>query len=206
MNISESLSKLSRAVRWHRRAVAALLAALAVMAGLSALSPPPEPGHAVLVTSADLPAGHRVTARDLQIRHYPEALLPRQVLTAPDELVGRILAAPVTRGSPMTRAATVSVSLSPGAGELLVPFRVADPSVLALVQVGDRVTVVSAGSDGQVITLASRVRVAAVPSGDGDAGAAGDGPASMLVVAAKPDVASRLAAWSTGQGLGIALG
>lgn len=207
MRITDTLSKLSRAARWHRRPLAALLAAIAVLAGLASLSPPQPASQTVLVAAADLPAGHKITAKDLHSRPYPENLVPQHAVTAPTDVIGKMLAGPITRSSPLTRTSTVSTALSPGKGELLVPFRVADASVLSLVQVGDRVTVVNAGTDGQVITLASRVRVAALPGGADDGTALG--PASsggLIVVAASPEIAARLAAWSTGQGLGIALG
>ncbi|MEL4503794.1 SAF domain-containing protein [Luteococcus sp. H138] len=207
MQTTDLLNKVSRAVRWHRRPLAALLAAVAVLAGLASLSPPQAPTQSVLVAAAELPGGHVLTAKDLLPGYFPEGLAPQHAATASSELIGKMLAAPITRGTPFTRASTVSASLSPGRGEQLVPFRVADASALSLVQVGDRVTVVNGGTDGQVITLASRVRVAALPNPEaGGTGLSGQSSAGLVVVSAPPEVASRLAAFATGQGLGITLG
>ena len=54
-----------RAVLRRRRLLAALLSAVAVWAGLSAVSPSPEGTVPVLVAARDLPAGLTISADDL---------------------------------------------------------------------------------------------------------------------------------------------
>lgn len=195
---------LSRAVRWHRRGLAALCAFLAVLLGLSALAPAPPATSPALVAAADLPAGHTLAAKDLRTAGYPPDLLPDAAVTDTGQLVGRVLAAPIPSGGLLTDRSTVSVELTPEPGQVLVPIPVADASVLALLRVGDRITVVSPGDGGQAITLASRVRVAALP--DPAAGGLGAGEEPLVVVSADRSSGARLAAAATGQALGIALG
>lgn len=206
MNPSQILASLARAVRWHRRALAALVAGCAVLLGLTALTPEASGTVTVLVASDDLPAGHRLSADDLLAAPYPAPLVPDLSTGEAPELAGRVLTAPVSRGTPVTMRSVVSAKLTPGKGELLVPVPLADPAVLAMVQVGDLVTVVAPGQEGQPVTVASRVRVAALPGSTDGAGLDGTGSRALLVVAADQATASRLAAFSTGQGLGIALG
>ncbi|WP_460703152.1 SAF domain-containing protein [Luteococcus sediminum] len=202
MRISDFGASVARAVRWHRRPLAALCAACAVLLALTVLRPAPAATVDVLVAARALPAGSSLAAGDLRLAHYPPALVPDGALDDPGRLTGRVLASPVDAGLPLTEQSVVEAGQATRNGELLVPFRVQDPQVLAMVRVGDRVTVVSPGEDGQAVTLASRVRVASVPPAQGR-----DGPdQGLLVVSADPETASRLAAWAGGQGLGVALG
>lgn len=202
MRISDFGASLARAVRWHRRLLAALAAACAVLVSLTVLRPAPAATVDVLVAARALPAGSSLTAGDLRLAHYPPGLVPDGALDDPARLAGRVLASPADAGLPLTEQSVVEAGQATRKGELLVPFRVQDPQVLAMVRVGDRVTVVSPGEDGQAVTLASRVRVASVPpAGDG-----GQSDQALLVVSADPETAGRLAAWAGGQGLGVALG
>ncbi|WP_394276686.1 SAF domain-containing protein [Luteococcus sp.] len=202
MRISDFGASVARAVRWHRRPLAALCAACAVLLALTVLRPAPAATVDVLVAARALPAGSSLAAGDLRLAHYPPALVPDGALDDPGRLTGRVLASPVDAGLPLTEQSVVEAGQATRNGELLVPFRVQDPQVLAMVRVGDRVTVVSPGEDGQAVTLASRVRVASVPP----AGGGGGSDQGLLVVSADPETASRLAAWAGGQGLGVALG
>ena len=129
MSISHQLTQLRRAARWHRRGLAALAAAIATLAILAALRPAPPVTASVVVAAKDLPAGHRLSGTDLELSHFPSELVPRNAVPNPDIAIGETLAAPITRRSVLTRASTVSVALTPGAGELLVPVRIADGSV-----------------------------------------------------------------------------
>lgn len=185
-----------------------MLAALAVLVGLRAVSPEPEPTVPVLVAAHDLAAGSTLAVDDLRVARYPTALVPSRSLDSSADAVGRVVAAAVSAGSPMTANSTVSTQLSPGRGELLVPLHLADASVLALVRVGDLVTVVTTGDDQQVVTLASRVRVVALPQphSSGSVVASSGTDAGMVVVAADRTTAARLAAVGSTQQLGLALG
>lgn len=199
MDIAQVIDPLVRAIRWHRRKLAALAAVGCVAATLGALTPPAPPTLDIVVAGRPVEGGHSLVADDLDVVAMPTDLAPEGALTSRAALVGRVLAAPVPRGAPLTELSVVSARAGASKGELLVPVPLDDDRVLSLVQVGDRVTVVSAGQDGQVVTLARRVRVAGVTQGR-------DASGGVLLLACPDEVAARLAAWSTGGSLGIALG
>lgn len=206
VRISSFWSRLVRTARWHRRGLSAALFGCAVLLALASLSPAPPASTRVVVAAHDLASGHTIGDGDLRSVAYPPELVPETALASVGEAVGRIVGSSVSAGTPITASTTVSTTITPGPGELLVAFRVSDAAVLRLVQVGDRVTVVSAGQDGQVVTLATKVRVATVPQAGAAATLGGSDESALLVIAADGETAKRVAAWSTGQPLSIALG
>ena len=140
----------------HRPAVVAALLALAVATGLQTLRPPPAPTAQVLVAAHDLSAGHRLTARDLATRAWPLGAVPTGVVPRP---IGRLLAAPLRRGEPVTDVrvtpnspASLAGNHSPG-GRLppdwvAMTVRLSEPAAAILVAPGDRVKVlVGAATD-----------------------------------------------------------
>lgn len=176
-------------VRWrialarHRRFVVAALAGLAVAAGLQALRPPAPPTARVLVTTRDLPAGHRLTPADLVARPWAPASVPAGLLARPQ---GRILASPLRRGEPVTdvRVAADQAPRVP-VGWTAVTVRLADPAAALLVVPGDRVQVVAGppldplvgvapgdGAPPPASVVAPEALVLAVPGRDPDARAA----------------------------------
>lgn len=142
--------ELSRAVSWHRRLVAAGLAAAAVALGLTALEPDPPPSSTVQTAARDLPAGTRLDAGDLRPVDFPDDAVPAGSAASATGLVGRVLAAPVRRGEPLTDRRVLGRALLAAYGERLVaaPVRVADPGVLEFVRVGSRVDVLAAENTG----------------------------------------------------------
>ena len=62
--------------------------------------------------------------------------------------LSRTLTAALTTGSVVTTASTLSGRDVAGQDERLVPFRVPDATTAALLQVGDRISVVGATVDG----------------------------------------------------------
>ncbi len=198
MRISSFWAQLVRAARWHRRSLAALAAAGCVLAIIGALSPAPEATVPVVVAARALDGSDPITDDDLTVAEMPSRLVPDESVSDPTDLVGRLLAAPVPRGAPVTSLGVISSSASHAKGELLVPIHVRDRSALQVVRSGDRVTIVAAGQDGNPVTIAARVRVAQVPATESDDG--------VLLVAAPEEIAQKLAAWSGSSDLGIALG
>ena len=90
--------------RWvgrHRRSLAALLLAIAAGTGIEAVTSPPPVGVEVAVAASDLPAGHRLTERDLRRARLPADAVPAGVLPTA-QLVGERLAGPVRAGEPLT--------------------------------------------------------------------------------------------------------
>ena len=193
-------------IRWHRRALAAVAAGVAVFAGLGVLAPPDPSGVAVVVASVDLPAGHRVGAADVRVVEFPEALVPAGAATDPAELVGEVLVGQAPRGTPLGPASVVGTDRLPP-GRMLVPVRVDDPAVLGLLGVGDVISVMGSDASGTPVVLARSVRIAAAPAATSDSGPLGGGASGgMVVVDVDEATALKLGAWSSNPGLSISLG
>jgi pilus assembly protein CpaB len=195
----------------HRRLVGAALTGFAVLCGLNAVRPSPVATRAVWVAAHDLAGGDALAPADLRAERLPRDDVPHHALAASTPLAGRLLAAPMRAGEPVTDLRLLSPSLltaADAAGDVAVPVRVADgPATLALVEAGDRVDIIAsadaadgdpgpAGSEGS--TVIAGVRILAVPtrtesasSGSGDAG---DDLAGVLIVAATPAQAADLGA------------
>src|SRR5262245_26100043 len=102
---------LVRAVGRHRRLLASLAAAATVYFSLTALSPGP-PGMTTVVAAAhDLPGGSPVTSGDLASTALPKQAVPAGAFRTAPAVVGRILAAPVRAGEPLTDARFVAPGL-----------------------------------------------------------------------------------------------
>ena len=193
--LGTAVRQLRRAVSWHRRILAAGLAAAAVAAALNVVSPPPPETVVVLAAARDLSGGERLSADDVREVQMPPAVAPQGVLRPGDRLLGRVLAAPVRAGSPLTDVQLLSGSLVAGYGPGMVaaPVRIADAGAVSLLRVGDTVDVLAAAPDGSAPTdvVASGAPVVAVPTVDSDGGPMGSG--ALVVLAVSPAVAARLA-------------
>lgn len=203
----ERLVEVCRGPGWRRVALARRLAAaaLATAALVLALAPRAAGGAPVVVAARDLQPGAAVAATDLRIASWPADLVPAGALTTLDSAAGRVLAAAVRAGEPLTdvRLAgpelTARLAGSPDAAA--VPVRPADTGVAALLRPGDRVDVVGAGSGAGGIVLAADVAVLAVlPSGDQTGGG---GP--LVLVAMPRELATRVAAASLTDQVAITL-
>lgn len=198
--------ELQRAVGRHRALLAGGLAAGAMAAALGVLAPHPPPGVPVVTAARDLPPGQPLTAADLRLLAVPRGLVPTGALLAVPALVGRVLAAPVRAGEPLTDVRLAGSGLLSGrdAGLLAVPVRLADAAAAALLRAGDHVDVLAAattpGAPAYAQVVAPDATVLAVPTGAGDPG---DG--ALVVLAASPTVASRLAAAAVSSRLSVAV-
>lgn len=223
-DLRAQLRDLRRAASWHRRLLAAGLAAGAVAAGLHAAAPPPVAGVSVLVADRDLPGGSRLDPADLRTVNLPEALAPASALPAGADLRGAVLAAPLAADEVLTSARLVGASLLEGYDTTLVgvPVRLADAAVATLLHAGDLVDVLAADPsgvgfefsgalDGSVpATGADGTDMAAAGAGAAGAGAAGagaSGAGAARVVAPAVRVLAVLAddaggAFSAGGGAG----
>jgi Flp pilus assembly protein CpaB len=202
--------RLTQRLARRRRLIAALLAGAAVVSGLTALRPPAAVTVRVWSAARDLPGGAALTSTDVTVERLPVADVPAGALAAARPIAGRMLAAPVRRGEPLTDVRLLSTSLLAALGTpglVAVPVRVADgPATSALVQPGDRVDVIAAAdpSAGAATTrtVARGLRVLAVPGGADDA--SGD-TGGLLVVAATTAQADALAQAATGARLSVSV-
>ena len=194
-------------ISWHRRGLAAICAGIAMLCLMAVASPPDSPSVGVVVAAHDLTAGNVLSAADLAVRRYPSTLMPSRALPTITDAVGRTLGAALSAGSPITEANLSAASSLAAPGERLVPFRLTDAALLTLVGVGDRVTVVATAGDGSTVTVAERVRVAALPpAASGGSFIDSGGTGAVIVVSCPPTTAVKLAGWAATSALGIAIG
>jgi len=170
---------LRRTLLLRRRLLAALLAGVAVFAGLRAAAPP----SVWVVTAAhDLDGGAVLVEGDLTRVAYADGTAPDGATTL-DDAVGRTLAAPLRRGEPVTDVRLVGPGLLTGydtgadpTGDMVaLPVRVPDAGVVALVRVGDLVDLLATDpSGGGTTTVATDVPVLALPQTDPSAQGLGE--------------------------------
>jgi len=209
--LAELLHTVRRTVDWHRRTIAAALAGVAVLASLSTLAPKHPPTREVWAAAHDLAGGSPLRAADVVLTRIPLTLLPVGALQSGSTVVGRLLAAPVRRGEPLTDVRLLGPSLLAALGrpgQVAVPVRLADgAAAAALARPGEVVDVLAVGSlDDSTVgadptVVAAAVTVLTVPGRDGPAGS----DAGLVVVAVTPAQASALAAAATRSRLSLVL-
>lgn len=207
--------------------MAAACAAVAVLAVLQAVRPPPPEHVPVVVAAASLPGGRVLAPADLTVRGTEPDAAPANAVPDPAELVGRRLAAPVGPGEPVTELRLVGASLLAdyaaelGSAAVVTPVRVTDAGPLVLLRPGDRVDVLAAplagGQSGPVASGPARVVVARAPVlaveptapgseddplGAGDADTDGTG---LLVLATTTRAAQDLAGAAAGSAMSVVL-
>ncbi len=190
------LGRLRRRVLLHRRLLAAVCVGAAVLAGLQAAAPPPPDTVAVWTAAHDLPSGALLQAGDLTRVDYPPQAVPTGVVSDPRPVLGRPLAAPLSRGEPLTGLRLLGRGLLRGyPGRAAVPLRVTDAATVELLRVGDRVSFVVADPDGRTApeSLVEDVPVVAIPAASRSALATGT-PGRLVVVAVPRDRAEEVAA------------
>ncbi len=206
-------SLLSRLAAQPRRFAAALCVGLAVLCSLHVLHPKPPVSRSVWVIAHDLPGGVPLTAHDVRSERLPLGAVPRGALLSRVRVVGRLVAAPMRAGEPVTDVRLLEPSLLAALrqpGLVAVPIRLADgPAAAALTRAGDVVDVLGTTADdsgGDTATpstqvIASGLTVLAVPARDGGS----DDGAGLVVVAATDAQAARLAGAATTTRLSLAL-
>jgi Flp pilus assembly protein CpaB len=180
-----------RAVLSRRRPLAAVLAGLAVVAALHDVRPPPPDVRGVPTVARDLPAGATLSDRDVVTVDYAPDTVPAGLA---DDPVGRVLAAPMRAGEAVTDVRLVGAPLAAAyPDDVVVPVRLPDAGMAALLHVGDRVDLVAADPQGDEARLvASGVTVLALPAPD-DEDASGGLPGRLVLVAAPVAVRESLA-------------
>ncbi|MQA15942.1 MAG: flagellar biosynthesis protein FlgA [Pseudonocardiaceae bacterium] len=197
------------ATAWHgsgwsrtvllRRAAAGLLVGLAAVLALSPQAGS-SPGVEVVVAARDLAPGTVLDRAAVTLQALPEGTAPDGAMPTVDSVTGRMLAAPLRRGEPITdvrlAGAELARSASADPDAVGVPLRLSDPDVAALLHPGATVDVVTLGEQrGQPVVLASGATVLVVL--DTTRSPAGEG--SLVLVALPPTAATRVAAASLSQ-------
>ncbi|MFE3455152.1 Flp pilus assembly protein CpaB [Nonomuraea sp. NPDC059194] len=188
----------TRAFGRRRRLIAAALAALSLACALTVLRPGPGQTTTVLVAAKDLKPG-LLHEGDLRPARLPAQAVPDGALST--GAIGRTLAAPMRRGEPLTDVRLVNPSLlaTLPPGTVAMPVRIADADAVRLLSPGDAIGVLAAWDTGQPAqTVAERVPVITIPTGETDNGA-------LIVLAASPDQARMLAAAQAGGRLSVTI-
>lgn len=149
----------------HRRLLAFVLTAAAVLTGLAAVRPAPPTTVPVPVAARDLPAGAVLAPDDLAAVRLPPGAVPDGVAVSP---VGRTLASPVRRGEPVTDVRLVGPDLTATQpGLVAVPVRFTDAAMAGLLRAGDRLQLLATDpSSGRTTSVADGVVVLALPAQD----------------------------------------
>ncbi|MET3718972.1 MULTISPECIES: Flp pilus assembly protein CpaB [unclassified Arthrobacter] len=199
----------NRLVSWlgrNRRLAIALLLCVAAGITVHQLTPPPADTATALAAARDLPAGTALAAADLSPVKIPPQMVNAGSIADASEATGKQLAAPLRKGQLLTDSQLLGPGLLTGTppGSAAVPLRMADPSSIQLVSPGQLVNVVLTGANGYDQNSPSEVLASAVPvlwtSGQGGKTGQwlGTGETDgLIVVAAAPDKAARLAGAST---------
>ncbi len=185
------LTRLHRRVLLHRRWLAALTAAAAVLLTVRIVSPPPAETTVVWTARHDLASGTALSVQDLAPARFLPGTVPRSAVLDPRKALGRTLAAPMSRGEVLTTLRTLSAGLLRGyPGRTAVPLRITDAAVVDLLRVGDRVSFVAADPDGRAEArlLLRDAPVLAVPRAE--SGGFSTGTPGRLVIAGVPSASA----------------
>ena len=162
-----------------------------MLAALHELRPPPADVQPVLTVAHDLPAGVTLSSKDLATVDLPVGTAPAGLA---HEAVGRVLAAPMRAGEPVTDVRLVGAPLAAAYPDsVAVPVRLPDAGMAGLLHVGERIDLVAADPQGDEARLvAAGLTVLALPPADDEATASGL-PGRLVLLAAPPGSAEEIA-------------
>ena len=190
----------------NRRLAVALLLSAAAGIGVQQITPAPAQTLTVMAAVQDLPSGKTLGPADIMEVHLPQELLPEGSFRDSTELKGKQLAAPLRKGQLFADSHLVGPGLLTGAvpGSAAVPLRLADQSSIQLLAPGQLINVVLTGGNGYEQQASSEVLAESVPvlwtsaqGGKTGQWLENEDADGLIVVAANPDQAGRLAGAST---------
>lgn len=155
-------SSIAAFVTWHRRAIAALCAGLAVYLLAQQFASPARDGTSVVVLAAEVAAGQRLTADDLTLATLPPSTVPDGSYETAEDLLGAALALSLPRGTPL-HPSLLSGSRTVGPGRALVPIAVNDGRLLSVLRPGDQVSLV-VGTGDVAAPVSADARVSSIPA------------------------------------------
>ncbi|MBT2537177.1 flagellar biosynthesis protein FlgA [Arthrobacter sp. ISL-69] len=198
--------RLAALLNRNRRLAVALL--LCAAAGIAVQQLTPAPAHTVtaMASARDLPVGATLSGNEVVAIRVPPGMIPAGAFTDTAAIQGKQLAAPLRKGQLISDTQLLGPGLLAGTapGSAAVPLRMADPSSIQLVAPGQLVNIVMTNGTDYGQAAESEVLAASVPvlwtSGQGGQTGQWLGTAEtegLMVVAADPDQARRLAGAST---------
>lgn len=196
------LRRITSFLSWHRRLLAAVCAALAVIGVVQATRTPPPPGEPVMALAAPVPAGELVTDDHLTVVEVPARLATAHTLR-PGEVPERARAAVALEEGQLLGRGLLMEEGVVAEGHALVPVQVPDPDVRRLLRPGATVSLVVAF--GEVPETLAEARVAELPEpASGTLGAARE--SGVVLVEVPAEVAPTVAALGQSGQLSILLG
>lgn len=129
---------------------------------MTELRPPPAPTEPVVVLARDVAAGAVLTEADVAVVDVAAELAPERALRDPAELIGGRLAVGLPAGLPLTGHVLAGPGLAAAApdGHVVVPVRLADGAMAALLRPGDEVDLLTTAADAAGTVGAAQVVVA----------------------------------------------
>ncbi|MFI6980567.1 SAF domain-containing protein [Embleya sp. NPDC050154] len=187
-----------RVLARHRRGLAALSAAVAVLAVIVAVRPAPAATTPIVVAARDLAAGSTPGPADLTLVEMPTALRPAGVLHTVGQAAGVALTGPLRRGEPVTDVRVARSGAPRDPGTVALPARFADADAVAVLRPGDRIDVLAAplaDHPGPARLIVPGALVVARPASSGSSTGA------LLILEVPRPVAAELAGVATGPAL-----
>lgn len=155
------LDSLVTFISWHRRAVGAILAGLAVLLLAHTLASPGETIPVVVLTE-QVPAGHLLTEAQVTRRDMPAEHAPASRLTETSAAAGEATTVDLSPGT-VLQPGLLARGDSIAPGRAVVPISVRDDGLRQLLRPGDIVSLVAAGGEA-VDVLTRDARVVALPT------------------------------------------
>lgn len=199
------LASVASFVSWHRRAVAALLAALSVVLVAEGLAEPGGPTVAAPVLAGPLAAGRTLTAADVTLTNVP-AHLVSSAPPALDEVIGQVTAVDLAAGT-LLQAGLLATGRGVAPGRAVVPVALPDRALRSLLRPGDPVTLVVTSAEAAEV-LSRDARVAALPATPGGSAlaVAGAGDDALVLMDVPAEEAATVAALGQSGQLSLVLG
>lgn len=196
-------SDLRRQILIHRRGLAALCAAGAVLVTLQTLRPAAPITVELWTAARDVPAGTRLTRDDLGRTAYPPDLAPGEAVPDLDRLVGRTLVVPLERGQPVSARHLLGRNALVGyPGRAAIAVRLPDADVATLLRPGDRVDLWSTDArnpgPAALVVDDAAVLAASEPESGGLTSAGAASGALVLLAVPNDEIATVAAATATG--------
>ncbi len=184
MSVKKFLSALRRAANWHRRKLAVVVAFVATAVILTSLPPPGADLEWAVVVTRELRAGTTVQSPDVNLVQLPREVLPESAITDVDQVVGRFVIATLPRRSILTTASVFTPGhLGAPPGMAILPVRLQDKALYALLQVGAVVDLIGFNSrTGKSEVLAQAARIAAIPAREENSGFGQTGESGLLIL------------------------
>ncbi|WP_040158495.1 SAF domain-containing protein [Nigerium massiliense] len=189
---SSFVDDLVRALRWRRRPLAAVAAAIAVFCVVIALQPPSPATVGVVTVTRDLPGGTVLAQSDVEVTQLPPGSVPGAALTDAGAAVGRTINGPLTRLSAVTEATVASGQQLARPGFVVAALPLTDAAIASVLRVGAHIDIIGPAG-GKVGVVASDVRVVAVPQTASEGLGGFSGSERVALVELKPQVAAQLA-------------